>query len=115
MKTLKTKNVNLSPIVVKDHSKYYESNVIGASYAACPVIAKDKSGLLTKCSTFSEKKKWFVLRTGILSIYPKKTMAGLDQPISIINVKNVDISFAGGASSVLEGREVDDLKFVIKC
>ena len=38
-----------------------------------------------------------MLRTGILSIYPKKTMAGLDQPISIINVKNVDISFAGGA------------------
>lgn len=53
VKTLKTKNINLSPIVVKDHSKYYESNVIGASYAACPVIAKDKSGLLTKCSTFS--------------------------------------------------------------
>ncbi len=117
VKTLKAKNVNLAglPSIKQDMTKYYESNVIGASFAAHPILPKDKSGLLTKCFTFSEKKKWFVLRTGILSIYPKKTMAGFDQPIAIINVKNVDISFVGGPASVLEGREVDDLKFQIKC
>ena len=42
-------------------------------------------------------------------------MAGVEQPIAVINLKNVEISFAGGVTALAEGREVDDLKFVIKC
>ena len=50
-----------------------------------------------------------------MNLYPKKTMAGVEQPIAVINLKNVEISFAGGVTALAEGREVDDLKFVIKC
>ena len=42
-----------------------------------------------------------MLRDGILSIYPKDTLAGVEKPSDSIKVSSMDISFVGGFQAAL--------------